>query len=134
MGRSMFRNSSRASRSREVMGIAATDLFSNLFVVATLMMVSGATGLPLTRDRVSTENASPIEITVTAERGVTIDGSDPVTIEDLPNRLRAREGEFSVRVLVEPNVPLEREHAVLRAVMETGATGVTLTLLNGETP
>src|SRR5712691_346803 len=120
----------RSASSREVMGIALADTFMNLFIIALLLVGPHSELLKLHGShRGQSEKAVDVSILVTAANGLSIPGRGPVTIESLADILRERGDKLSVRVHVERNVAIEREHAVLKTVVASGATNISLSLL-----
>jgi len=133
----MWRNSmgrrGRLSRANEVMGTAGIDIFANLFLVTMLLIGSALSDLRLKTGKETSPEKIQIDVVI-KRNGVFVANSGPITIEDLVDRVAALGDQPFVRVRVEPAVPIEREHAVLAALMAGGAVNVSLGLSTGERP
>jgi biopolymer transport protein ExbD len=127
------RNNDRSASAREVMGIAMSDTYLNLFLIALLLIGPHAELLKLHgSNRAQSQKEADVSIIVTASNGLSIAGYGPVALEKLADVLRARGDKQSVHVHVERNVAIEREHAVLKTVRATGAPSISLSLLEGK--
>lgn len=123
----------RLSRANEVMGTAGIDIFANLFLVTMLLIGSASSDLRLKTGQKTSPEKAQIDVVIT-RNGVFVANGGPIAIEDLASRIAALGNQPSVRVRVEPAVPIEREHAVLAAVMAGGAVNVSLGLSTGDRP
>jgi hypothetical protein len=109
------------------MGTAGIDIFANLALISMLLIGSGSSGLQLKAGRTILPERAQIKLLVTPD-SIFVADTGPVPIEELASRIAALGDQPSILVRVEPAVSIEREHAVLGAVMTGGAVSVSLGL------
>jgi hypothetical protein len=131
MRRNSFARRSTTSQAGEVMGIAAADVFANLFLLALVVIGLKVAELTLSAGQAAEPATTPTNVFVTPTV-IRMGDAEPVAIDELPSRLKALAEGSAIRIYVEPTVAIEREHAILAAAMAAGVGNVNLVISTRE--
>jgi biopolymer transport protein ExbD len=113
------------------MGIAAADVFATLFLLMLVVVGLRAADLPFATGATVDPSTLAVDVFVTPT-SVRVGDEGPISVEYLVGRLGALGEKSSVRIRIEPDVSIEREHAVLAAAMAAGVGNVSLSIQEGK--